>query len=76
MIEQVEKIDEVQHGQLLYLLNGMPSGDERVKQLEKQLKGYLACYHEQLTEIAETLRCYFETAEDIKRALPNQAGSS
>lgn len=69
------EIDAAKHGQLLYLLNGTPSGDEQAKQLEKDLKEYLALYHEQLADIAETVRAYFETAEKIKRALPNRAWS-
>ncbi|HZY35555.1 MAG TPA: hypothetical protein VFE53_02840 [Mucilaginibacter sp.] len=74
-MEQLKKIDEAQHGHLLYLLNGLPSGDERVKQMEKELKDYLASYQEQLANISETLRRYFETVEDIKRALPGRAES-
>jgi len=71
MKAHLKKIDEVAHGHLLYLLNRMPSGDDRAKQLEKELKEYLSRYHAQLAEIAETMRCYFETVEDIKRALPD-----
>jgi hypothetical protein len=62
----IPEISNDEHSRNLHLLNDRAVSDEEMKEVERQLKEFIARYHELLTDLVATVEQYRGAAGRIK----------